>query len=542
MFEKLKQANNKRVTILHIGDSHVQADGFTGEIRERLQQAFGYAGRGMVFPYSTGHTHAAVDYYTDHGGRWLYAKNIEAAPPLDLGVSGISSKTYDPNAYFRLRFRNTIRPEFRRLRIFCKRGPNTFDLKIKTASQELNVDVYDEARDGASPVNVVDVDLAQGENEIAFYLQKTDTLQREFHIFGISIENPEDRGVLFHSVGINGAGFYSILRENLLEEQLHYLSPDAVILDVGANDFYRGGINKPDFTASLRKTVEAIRRYNPNVCVILSCSQDIYRGGYSVPDCATFSDIIAEFSRDNQTAFYDWYWIAGGHYSMLKWNRNLLSNYDLVHLTAQGYKLKGQMIAEAYERTYNWFLNHDTTQKLVFNIDSLAHPPIDSTALKNPTTTIIQYRWIYHRVLRGQTIFGIANWYGVTAYQIRAWNRLRNNYLWIGQVLKIYAPYKVTVPAPQNPGGNDTKKDSTVQQQPKPQPTPPPQVKPAPKPVPKPVQPQVTYKPKPIYHTVKSGETLFSIARKYNTSTTGIQKLNNLKGTTIRPGQVLRVK
>lgn len=43
------------------------------------------------------------------------------------------------------------------------------------------------------------------------------------------------------------------------------------------------------------------------------------------------------------------------------------------------------------------------------------------------------------------------------------------------------------------------------------------------------------------YHTVKSGETLSSIAKKYNTTVLKIKKLNNLKSDKIRPKQKLRV-
>jgi LysM repeat protein/lysophospholipase L1-like esterase len=551
LFRKLKTADKNRVSILHIGDSHIQADVFTGEIRERMQATFGSGGRGLVFPYSTARTHAAIDYVTDNTGRWIYARNIEATPPLDLGVTGIASRTEDANASFRFHFRNTIRPEFKRLRIFCKRSVHSYDLLIKTPEQELNVNVFDSARDGSKTVNVVDVNLLQGSNEISFYIQKTDTLQTEFEIYGISIENPQDKGVLYHSVGINGAGYFSLLRENLLEEQLRYLAPDAIILDVGANDFYRGGFNEYDFNTNMKQILAILRNYKRDIPIILSCSQDIYRGGYSIPDCATFSEFISEFSKNNYTAFYDWYWIAGGRYSMLKWNSNLLSNRDLVHLSGQGYKLKGQLITEAFQSTYNWFQNQDTAKLLVYNIDSLQHPPVDSNALKNPPQYTIQYKWVYHKVWRGQTIFSVASYYGVTAYQIRVWNRLRNNYLWIGQLLKIYAPFKVPV---ENKPVSNINKDSLNNiphpVTPKPNPTPPPKNTPNPAPTvtPKPkistppVKPAAPNIPKAIYYKVKSGETLFGIAKKFGTSTTAIQKLNGLRSTLIKPGQVLRVK
>ena len=47
--------------------------------------------------------------------------------------------------------------------------------------------------------------------------------------------------------------------------------------------------------------------------------------------------------------------------------------------------------------------------------------------------------------------------------------------------------------------------------------------------------------PKVKYHTVKSGETLSSIARKYNTTVAKIKKLNNLKSDKIKAKQKLRV-
>ncbi len=54
---------------------------------------------------------------------------------------------------------------------------------------------------------------------------------------------------------------------------------------------------------------------------------------------------------------------------------------------------------------------------------------------------------------------------------------------------------------------------------------------------------QPTSSPKPVYHTVRRGEVLGTIARKYGTSISKITKLNNLKSPDkIREGQKLRIK
>lgn len=58
------------------------------------------------------------------------------------------------------------------------------------------------------------------------------------------------------------------------------------------------------------------------------------------------------------------------------------------------------------------------------------------------------------------------------------------------------------------------------------------------KPKPQVVKPKV--KP-PIRHTVKKGDTLYGLSRKYGTTVSRIQKANGLSGTTIRLGQTLTI-
>ena len=45
-----------------------------------------------------------------------------------------------------------------------------------------------------------------------------------------------------------------------------------------------------------------------------------------------------------------------------------------------------------------------------------------------------------------------------------------------------------------------------------------------------------------IKYTVKKGETLTQIAKRYNTSTSEIRKMNSLSGTQLKSGQVLKIK
>jgi LysM repeat protein len=64
--------------------------------------------------------------------------------------------------------------------------------------------------------------------------------------------------------------------------------------------------------------------------------------------------------------------------------------------------------------------------------------------------------------------------------------------------------------------------------------------KPAPKPVSKP-KPKPKPKPSSTIHTVRKGDTLYGLAKKYGTSVGTIQRANGISGSTIRIGQRIKI-
>lgn len=61
---------------------------------------------------------------------------------------------------------------------------------------------------------------------------------------------------------------------------------------------------------------------------------------------------------------------------------------------------------------------------------------------------------------------------------------------------------------------------------------------PKPKPV---VKPKPKPKPSSTIHTVRKGDTLYGLAKKYGTSVGTIQRANGIKGSTIRIGQKIKI-
>ena len=123
---------------------------------------------------------------------------------------------------------------------------------------------------------------------------------------------------------------------------------------------------------------------------------------------------------------------------------------------------------------------------------------------------------MYH-VRKGDTVLSVADDFGVPAEKIRRWNGLRGNTLRAGRSLKIYKPVA---------GGDD---EITVASKSSGR------VKAAKSKDAKSLQ---ASKQSVLHHKVKRGETLSSIASRYNTSVAALKR-DNSNVATLKPGDVL---
>lgn len=137
-------------------------------------------------------------------------------------------------------------------------------------------------------------------------------------------------------------------------------------------------------------------------------------------------------------------------------------------------------IAKKYDITVD---NLKTTNNLTSNTLSIGQVlKIPGTSIEEPNT---------HTVSKGESLYSIANKYGTTVNELKQLNNLTSNTLSIGQILKL-------------PG---TTEESTIN----------------------------TY-------TVKSGDTLYKIANKYNLTVNELKELNNLTSNTLSIGQTLKIR
>lgn len=535
-YQNLANTPKRKLKILHIGDSHIQADIFTGFIREKMQEFFGYGGRGFVFPYKAAKTHSAYDYKTSASGVWDYTRNNLREAKFDMGIVGATIHTSDSAAGFKIIFREGfIKENFSTLKLYCKQDSQSFDIKLKYSSE--NNPIYIDCGNNNSKKPYIQINLSKATDTLEFFINKTDTNQKFFECYGIMVENKDDNGLLYNSVGINGAGYKSILKQTQFGSQLNELDPDLVIIDLGANDFYGGTFRADELENNLQQIVKLIKTNAPNTNIIISNSQDIYyRRKRDIIQCKDFMDITKKVAFENNCGFYAYFNITGGRNSMNYWYKKGLAKRDKVHLTTMGYYVRGELFLNALLNSYELYLkrsNNDSliSDKIIIDTIQLKKYFAEDISFKSEIRKkeqIVEYSEpeqngddtdkIFYTIRSGDNLGSIAEKFGISVRNLQLWNGINGTKIIAGETLVIYK---------KNP--------------PKPEPK---QVKPAEKTtnIPVPVANTNDKKsPRKAAHKVVSGETLWIIANKYNTTVEKLKKQNNLVSDKLKIGQILYI-
>jgi LysM repeat protein len=183
-----------------------------------------------------------------------------------------------------------------------------------------------------------------------------------------------------------------------------------------------------------------------------------------------------------------------------------------------------------------------TVTLLTFSINVFARSAADSVGVENHKGK----RVVIFKIKKKDTYYAIARHYHIDAKELESYND--NAKMTIGHEIKVPTgkPYIEPKRHEKESAKNDKKKKKhgkNEEQQPEEQPaeqqqqSQPVAVQQAP--AQQPTQP-VENTP-PVQYKVSAGETLYSIAKRFNTTVDNVMKLNKLTSNTISPGQILLV-
>ncbi len=337
------------VSIVHIGDSHIQADFETAETRSLFQQYFGSAGRGFITPLKLAKTNEPRNYRITSSQTWNAYKTIKPSE-IPIGMGGLTLQTNN-NA-----------------------GISVEILDIySTDNQNFNEAIAYYDTSGAD-ISLPDTSILLDRSKISPYSERVifkdqrnsldfdiySTKNKDIYFYGVELRNGQS-GILYHSIGINGAHYADYANKSLFFKQMALLNPYLIIISLGTNEAYAPNFNTENFYVQIDQTVKGLKKYSPQAVILLATPAETWKSvriskkkrGFT-PNAQTKSvrDVIVRYARENQLVCWDLFSITGGEGSAKNWNENDLLARDRIHFTKQGYEYQGELLFEAIYNTY----------------------------------------------------------------------------------------------------------------------------------------------------------------------------------------------
>ena len=353
LFAKMKDLmlfGRGQIRVLHIGGSHIQADIYSNRMRNHLANFMPHlmSSRGLLFPFNIAKTNNPRNYRVKYEGKWTKVRNVDKVLDTPLGLSGISVSTRDTNAQIRITFDvpNETPHQFNRLKVLHSADSLSFALRWLT-DDSVHIQMYD---------GYTEFVFESLQNEIHLGLQKTDSLQQRFDLFGLILESPRP-GFVYSSVGVNGASTWSYLKCELFQEHLHLMPADLVFFGIGINDAHDAKFSEQSYKENYEQIMAQFKAANPNVFFVFITNNDSY--GYNKKlntNAEVARKVMFDLAKKHQGAVWDLFSIMGGLTSSNAWRDAGLMAKDRIHFSGEGYNLLGDLLFNAFMDAFEDYL------------------------------------------------------------------------------------------------------------------------------------------------------------------------------------------
>lgn len=412
-FAKLKENevhNNQKISIVHIGDSHIQSDLMTNEIRLNLQRKFGNAGRGLVFPYQLAKTNGSYNERFHSNRTWESYRNIHPFKNVPVGLSGIA--LWRDNGGFAIELNiKEANFKFNTIHIITPKNENMFDLatssqtktiqsterkvithKIKkgeaisTIADKYNISIAEIKRENhlksnniragrtlriltneTKPKNItssefVSLDLESDSFSHSYHSDKAldkiflvpNKNADKYALNGIVLEK-DAPGIMYSGIGVNGAKFSDYNKYPLFFEQLKALHPDMLVLSLGTNESY-DHMEASAYIEQIRLFIKKVRDQNINVPIIISTpAPSLLKGRRTNTYIFDYARSIIKMAETDNVAVWDLYDEFGGMHGIQQLKSQGLIGPDWVHYSKKGYEKQGDLFTEAFLKAYDNF-------------------------------------------------------------------------------------------------------------------------------------------------------------------------------------------
>jgi lysophospholipase L1-like esterase len=342
---------NKVFKVVHIGDSHIQADWFSGKLRSLLQEQYGNAGIGILFPYRQIKTNSPPTFSSVASAPFIASKITKCKTACDVGIVGYNAQIPAGSMV-------------------------VFNIKKDTQPQFVSV-IFQSDNEHAIGFN--------HDNHDENYTTQTSTtynitsykkpLSNSFHLNTKSnitlnglISSNGNPGVIYYTIGANGATFNNYINSNLFFQQLKSLQPDLIIISMGTNESV-SDISADSLSVQLQNFHSKILEAGADKIIYTTPADNYLRKSVTTrkkvkgkwrtrrtvayinnPKVEIIRQTMINFCNQQQVMCWDLYRAMGGDRSMRQWVQTGYAAKDHIHFSKGGYEIQGMLLFDALQK------------------------------------------------------------------------------------------------------------------------------------------------------------------------------------------------
>ena len=336
-------------TIIHIGDSHIQGDYFSGQIRKQLQYYFGNGGRGVLFPYALAKSFGPRGAILKTNKKWIGEKTLTPDLSNKLGFIGYAAFTNDSNASIALNFTENFEGSpFKRINIWHSSDSESYAFKLNNEFKFLQNKL------NPSGWGISSFYSNTSTNTFSLFPFKTNTKQNHFGFYGFELISDIKYGVNYHHCGVVGAQFTHLINNAPWSiEQIAQLNPDLIIFSFGTNEAYNDGLDTSYYKSSIIKFMQDLEIASPKTAFIFTTAPDTRSQNRIPSNQIIVNNILKRIVTNGSYSIFDLNEAMGGWGSIYTWYNKGLTLKDKLHFTEQGYSLQGNLFTLSLLEAYN---------------------------------------------------------------------------------------------------------------------------------------------------------------------------------------------
>jgi len=345
-------AQHQIVRVLYYGDSQIEMDRFSSNLRRFFQQKFGGGGAGMVPFHQTIPTGTINQYYSGEYSCFSLWGEVQRNKEKDYGplakmfrINGTNTFSAYSNQKDEMRFSN--------IALLINNLYGTFSAEL---SDKTNQAKYTVQTDSAC-IQLLNFPMNFATQSFSI------SMTGNANIYGILIDN--GFGVAVDNIAMRGAGgvHFTSMNDSLMRETLQLLNVGMIILQYGGNAVPGLYSEKSvdNYVTNIIYQIRYLQRITPNTPLLFIGPSDML----SIVDgeLKTYKQLpylVEKLSVEipkSGAAFWNMYKVMGSANSMRAWVKKGWAGNDYVHFTAKGAHEIAHVLTQTFETMYENYKN-----------------------------------------------------------------------------------------------------------------------------------------------------------------------------------------